>query len=108
MPYRGTLLSLFCSSYNNNPISDFFPEGFLGSKLLSKAVFPNPLYNVKLFSLLGSRAIIKDCVNRRSIVSLGPQTLPRSASVAWPDFETIFENLNLVLDTCIRDEKFHR
>ena len=77
---------------------NFSPEMSLGSKLHSKADFPNPSYNVKLFSLLGSRAIMWDCVERGSMVSLRPQTLPL--------FETIFENLNLVL--IIRDGKFRR
>ena len=77
---------------------NFSPEMSLGSKLHSKADFPNPSYNVKLFSLLGSRAIMWDCVDRGSMVSLRPQTLPRPAGGAWLDFGTIFENLNLDLD----------
>ena len=77
---------------------NFSPEMSLGSKLNTKADFPNPPYNVKLFSLLGIRAIMWEHK------SLRPQTLPRPADGTW--FETIFENLNLVLD--IRDDKFHR
>ena len=84
---------------------NFSPEMSLGSKLNSKADFPNPSYNVILFSLIGSRAIMRDCVDRGSMVNLRPQSLPRPAGSAWFDFETIFENLNLVLD--IQDDKFH-
>ena len=85
---------------------NFFPEMSLGSKFHCTADFPNPSYNVKLFSSLGGMAIMWDCVDRGSVVSLRPQTLPCPSSSAWFDFETVFENLNLVLD--IRDDQFHR
>ena len=46
-------------------------------------------------------------VKRRSMVNRWPQTLWCPASGAWSDFETIFENLNLVLDLR-EDDNFHR
>ena len=76
---------------------NFSPERFLGLKLHIKADFPNPsYYNVKLFSLLGSRPVMWDCVNRGSMVSeTSDSATPRKWSM---DFDTIFQNLNLVLD----------
>ena len=51
------------------------PVRFIGSKLHGKNDFPNPsYYNVKLFSLLGGRAMIWDSVYRGIMVSLKAQT----------------------------------
>ena len=65
----------------------------LVSKLYSKADFPNPSYNVKLF-IDQQQDNNAGLHKRREHISLRPQNLPRPASGAWSDFETIFENLN--------------
>ena len=110
MAYRGTLLSLFCSSspheirlfkHNNHPICVFLSREVSWFKLHSKADFPNSSHNAKLFSLLGGRAINR--VNRGSMVSLKPQTLPCPARGAWHDCEHDWKHKT----NFRRDDKFH-
>ena len=101
MPYGGTLMSRFCSSKpykitlfkrNSHPREVFWCKTPWQSRL-SKLI-----YNVKLFLLLGGRAIMWGWEYRGSMVSFRPQTLPHPTSGAWYDFETRFDNLNLDLD----------
>ena len=60
LPYKITLLNAAAIPY-----VDLSQERFRGLKLHSKADFPNPSYNVKLFALLGGRAINRGLSKQR-------------------------------------------
>ena len=76
----------------------FFSREVSWFKLHSKADFPNPSYNVKLFSLLGDRAInrglSKQMEHGKSETS--DFAMSRKGRMVW--LWTRFENINLVLD----------
>ena len=83
MPYGGTLLSLFCPSepykitlFKRNS----HPRELFWCKTSWQSWLPKPIYYVKLFSLLGDRAIMWGWVN---IGSTSSPATPHKGSMVW-------------------------